>query len=166
MIKLLVDKLPRIIKVRKKLEERLKVKITNRGREIFIDGDSDKEFIGEKIVLALDMGFAYSEAILILEQDLTLEIMNIKDYTKRHDLERIRGRIIGRDGKTLKTLASLTQCYFELKDNNVAIICDAENLQNARQAIISLIQGSKTSNVYRGLEKNRPQPIYDLGLKE
>ena len=36
------------------------------------------------------------------------EIINIKDYSKNKNLERIRGRLIGTQGKALKTLTDLT----------------------------------------------------------
>jgi len=165
MIKLIVDKIPRIIKLRKKLAEKLGVNITNNGKEISIEGEPEKEYIAEKVIQALDFGFPYAAAILIQEQDFIFEIINIKDYTKRYDKEVVRGRIIGKGGKTLKTLSSLTQCYFELKDNRVGIVCDADNFEVPQQAVISLIQGSKTSNVYKTLERNRPKPVFDLGLK-
>ncbi len=166
MIKLIIDKLSRISKLRKRLEEKLNVKITNRGKEFYIEGKPEDEYIAQKIIEALNFGFPYPAAILIKEEDFIFEIINIKDHTKRYDKERIRGRIIGRGGKTLKTLASLTGSFFEIKDNQVAIISDPENMELSQQAIISLIKGSKTSNVYKALEKNRPKPIWDLGLKE
>jgi len=166
MIKLIIDKLKRIIVSRKKLEQILNVKITNRGKEVYINGKPEDEYISQKVIEALDFGFPFSTAVLIKEQDFEFEILNIKNYTKKHNLKTIRARIIGTKGKTLKTLSTLTQCFFELKDNELAIIGDPEHIENAQQAIISLVQGSKTTNVYSHLEKHQPQPIDDLGLKE
>jgi rRNA processing protein Krr1/Pno1 len=94
------------------------------------------------------------------------EIINIKDHTTRKDLGRVRARIIGKSGKTLKTLNTLTQCYFEVKDNCVGIIGDPEYIKNAQEAVIYLIKGSKQSNVYSFLEKHQVKPVFDLGLKE
>jgi len=166
MKKILCEKLLRIIKARKKLEKKLHVKITNRGKEVFIKGKPQNEYTAEKVIDALNFGFPFSVALLIKEEDFILEIINIKDYTKRKDLERIRGRIIGTKGKTFQTLCQLTKCYFELKDNYVGIIGPAEYLENAQEAIILIIKGAKQSNVYNLLEKNQIKPIIDLGLKE
>ena len=99
-------------------------------------------------------------------EDNLFEIINIKDHTKRKDLKRIRARIIGKKGKALGTLHQLTKCNFELKDNSVGIIGDPEFIENAQEAIISIIRGSKHSNVYSNLEKHQVKPIVDLGLKE
>jgi len=166
MKKLLIEKLPRITKNRKKLETKLNVKITNRGKEVYIEGKPEDEHIAEKVVDALDFGFSFSKAITIKEEDFEFEKFNIKDYTKRKDLERIRARIIGTKGKTLQTLSNLTKCGLELKDNWVGIIGPPENLKNAQEAIVSIIQGSKQGNIYSYLEKHQIKPVGDLGLKE
>jgi RNA-binding protein PNO1 len=166
MIKLIIDKLSRITKNQDRLEKILKVKITNRGKEVFIEGLPENEYDAEKVIQALNFGFPFATALLIKEEEFLFEILNIKEHTKRKDLQAIRARIIGANGKTLKTLTELTKCNFEIKDNGVGIIGDVEDIENAQQAIISLIKGSKTANVYAYLEKHHPQPILDLGLKE
>lgn len=162
---ILCEKLPRIIKNKKQLEKLLNVKITNRGKEVSIEGKPEDEYTAEKVIDAFNFGFPFSDAILIREEDATFEIINIKDHTKRKDLERIRARIIGTKGKTLKTLCDLTKCHFELKDNYVGIIGEPEYIENAQQAIVSIIKGAKQSNVYNFLEKHQVKEPVDLGLK-
>jgi ribosomal RNA assembly protein len=166
MKKIIVDKLPRITKSRKKLEQILKVKITNRGKEVSISGKPEDEYTAEKVIDAINFGFPFISAILIKEQGFVFEILRIKDYTRRRDLERVRARIIGKKGKTLHTLNQLTKCDFELKDNEVGIIGDPEHIENAQEAVISIIKGAKQSNVYSYLEKHQVKPVLDLGLKE
>lgn len=166
MMQIYSEKLPRILKNKKRLEQRLNVKITNRGKEVYITGKPVNEYTANLVIDALNFGFPYKVAILIKEEDFLFEILNIKDYTKRHDLERVRARIIGAKGKTLKTLSQLTKCFFELKDNEIGIIGDAEYIQNAQQAVISLIRGSKQANVYSFLEKHQVKPVFDLGLRK
>ena len=165
MFKLICEKPQRIIKNKERLEKILGIKIANRGREIIIHGPAENEYIAERVAEALDFGFPFSVALLIKEQDFMLEILNIKNYTKRKDLERVRARIIGKDGKTLKTLNSLTKCFFEIKDNQVGIIGDPEYMRVATDAMIFLIQGSKQANVYTFLEQHQIKPVIDLGLK-
>jgi ribosomal RNA assembly protein len=166
MKKILSEKLPRILKNKKKLEETLKITIKNRGKEVYISGNPTEEYTAEKVIDAINFGFPIQYAIEIKEQEFIFEILNIKDYTKRKDLAIIRARIIGKEGKTLKTLNKLTKCYFELKDNEIGIIGHPEYIENAQNAVVSIIQGSKQGNVYSFLEKHQVQPIDDLGLKE
>ena len=166
MKKILCEKFQRVTKNRVKLEKCLNVKIENQGKEITIDGEAEDEFVAEKVIDALDFGFPFSVAVSIKEQDYMFEIINIKDYTKRKDLRVIRARIIGTEGKTLKTLGILTKCYLELNDNLLGVIGEPEYIRTAQEAIFSLIRGSKQANVYSYLEKHQPEAIFDLGLKE
>lgn len=149
------EKLPRILKNKKKLEEILNIKITNRGREISIQGKAEEEYIAEKVIDTLNFGFPFSVAILIKKEDFIFEIINIKDYTKRKDLNRIRARIIGKKGKTLKILNQLTNCYFELKNNEVGIIGSPEDIKEGQESIISIIRGAKQSNVYNFVKRKQ-----------
>ena len=160
------EKLPRILKSKKRLEEKLNIKITNRGKEVSIQGEPEDEYIAEKVIDAINFGFPFSNALMIKTEDFMFEVINIKDHTKRKDLERIRARIIGKGGRTLKTLCNLTKCFFELKDNEVGIIGSPEYIENTQEAVISIIKGSKQSNVYSFLEKRQTKPILDLGLKK
>ncbi|MFH1801643.1 MAG: KH domain-containing protein [archaeon] len=165
MKKIISEKLPRIIKNRKKLEKELNIKIKNRGREITITGAPVDEYIAEKVIEAIEMGFPISTAMLIKSEGNEFEIINIKNHTKRKDLKAIRARIIGKKGKTLKILQELTQCNFEIKENSIGIIGEPEYIKNAQEAIIAIINGAKQSNVYAFLEKHQVRPVGDFGLK-
>lgn len=166
MKKIISEKPMRIIKAKENLKKILGVEIKISGNEIYLDGKSEDEFIGEKIVDALDFGFPFSHAITIKQDNFHFEILDIKDYTPRKDLETIRGRIIGRNGRTLRTLTDLSGCFFEINRNRVGIIGPVELFENARESILALIRGSKQANVYRVLEKNQFEPVEDLGIKK
>ena len=121
MRKIILDKIIRVVKARKKLEKELGIKLTFNGKELTIEGKPEEEYVAEKVLEAINFGFAIDAALMIKEEELTFEILNIKDYTKRNDLERIRGRIIGTNGKTKSTLINLTECFIEIKDNKVTV---------------------------------------------
>jgi len=156
----------RIIRNKKVLEEKLGVKIINRGKEITVKGKPEDEYIAEAVINALEFKFPFSVAMRIKEQGHLFEIINIKNHTTKKNLKSVRARIIGKHGKVLKTLSNLTECAFELKDNFVGIVGDPEHMKNAQESLIFLIKGSKHSNVYKHLEKHQIKPVIDLGLKE
>jgi len=163
---ILCEKISRILKAKKQLEKILNLKIKNRGKEFFLTGAPEDEYIGEKTIDAINFGFSISKALLIKKEDYLFEILNIKNYTRRKDLKTIRARLIGKKGKTLQTLTQLTNSHLELKDNDVGIIAPAEDIKSIQEGIIGIIKGSKQSNVYTFLEKNKGKPIGDLGLKK
>ncbi|MCK9595696.1 KH domain-containing protein [Candidatus Pacearchaeota archaeon] len=160
------EKASKILRNKKDIEDTIEVKMSIRGKDITLDGTPENEYLAEKVIDAISFGFPISVALLIKQEDFLFEIINIKDYTPRKDFETIRARIIGRGGKTLKTLSDLTECNFEINDNDVGIIGSPELIENAQKAVISIIQGSKQSNVYSFLEKHHIKPVFDLGLKE
>lgn len=166
MKKLLSEKIVRIIKNKKRLEELLNVKIVNRGKEVFISGEAEDEYVAQQVIEALDFGFPFSTVILLKnEEGFTFDVINIKEHTKRHNLEAIRARIIGKRGKALSTLQNLTNSYFEIKDNQIGIIAPSEFIENASNAVIAIIKGAKHATVYKFLEREKYKEVEDLGLK-
>jgi len=150
-----VDNLKEILRNKKIIEKKLKIKITNRGKNVFVEGSGEQEFIATEVLQAVNLGFSSDAALRIGEENALLQTLNIKDIVKRNDLERVRARIIGTKGKTLKTLAHLTSCQLSLHDNQIGIIGPAHEIEDAKQAVISLIQGRKQGNVYSRLERQR-----------
>lgn len=165
MIKIISEKVKEIATSKKRLEKVLEVKIEIKENEVILEGTGDDEYIAEKVIDAIDFGFSISRALMIKKGDFLFEILDIKDYTTKKDLPRIRARIIGTQGKTLKTLSDLTECNFEIKDNRVGILGHPECIKNAQEGMMSIIRGAKQSNVYSFLEKHRVKPVLDLGLK-
>lgn len=167
MLKLVCEKIARIIKNRENLERELNVKIAINGKEISISGKAEEEYIAGKTIEALDFGFPFSTVMLLKDEEVLFRIINIKECANQKDLGRVRGRIIGKNGKTLKTLSNLSTCNFEIKNNKIGIIGEANCIKSAEEACKSLIKGSKQANVYAYLEKHHNiEPLFDLGLKE
>jgi len=166
MKKIICEKIARIIKSKKNLEKELNIKIEINGKEVSFSGNPEDEYIAEKVIEALEFGFPFASALDIKKDDFIFEILNIKEYATQKNFERIRGRIIGKDGKALRTISSLSECHIELAGNKLGIIGYAENIRSVEEACKLLISGSKHANVYAYLEKHRVEPIIDLGLKE
>jgi ribosomal RNA assembly protein len=157
-----VENVGKVLQNKKRIESELEVKITNKGKLVFVEGNVDKEFEALQFMEAINLNFSVDRALLLKDENIILQTIHIKDITKRNDLERVRARIIGTQGKTLKTLNNLTNCDFSLADNQIGIIGDTEDIEEGIQAVTSLIQGSKQSNVYshaeREMKKKRINP--------
>ena len=155
MQEIYLENAKKVLNNKPKIERELKVKITNKGKNIFVDGAAENEFITIEVLEAINFGFHVDTALQLKNEEIIFQTINIKDITKRNDLARIKARIIGTLGKTLKTLETLTECEICLHDSRIAIIGDCEEIEDAIQALTSIIQGSKQSNVYARLEKHR-----------
>ena len=158
------ENIRKVLQNKKKIEKELQIKLSNKGKNLFLDGKPEDEFIALQAIEAINLGFTIEKVLLLKNENIILQTVNIKDITKRHDLERVRARIIGTRGKTLKTLSTLTNCEFTLSDNQVGIIGNAENIDEAIQAVTYLIHGSKQSNVYSRTEKEMKKKRLNTNL--
>jgi len=159
----------KILQNRKRLEHELKVKITNQRKIIFLEGKAEDEYTACEVIKAINLGFTITDALLLTNEDFILEKILIKDITKRRDLERIRGRIIGTKGKTKKTIESLTDSLIAIHENEVGIIGRADEIESTITALTALIRGKKQTKTYSYLEKerskNKTSLNIDFGLK-
>lgn len=148
------------------LEKKLNVKITLKGKKVIFEGDKVDEFISSRVLQAMGANFPMEEAVLLIDENYMLEEINIKEVTRKTDMPRIKSRLIGQKGRTLELLEELANCYLRLNDNVVSIIGSSDNIKITLNAVKSLINGSKQSNVYSYLEKQRKVVMPgDLGLK-
>jgi len=170
MIKLTVENPKRIKQAIKLIESKLNIKISYNNKTTFeIKGNELDEFLGEKILTAIDFGFNAEDALILKKEDFSLQFVNIKSHTKKKNFQLIRSRIIGREGRAKATIEELTGSIIVLHENKIGIIVDSNHLDSVVQALISIIQGSKHANVFAYLEKqnrlNRHIDEDDLGLK-
>jgi ribosomal RNA assembly protein len=71
------------------------------------------------------------------------------------DLKRVKGRIIGLNGKTRRIIEELTDANVAVYGHTVGVIGTLEQVQVAREAIEMLVRGSMHSTVYRFLHRKR-----------
>ena len=108
------------------------------------------------VVKAIGRGFNPDIARLLLKQDYVLEIVNISEFVpNKNHYERIKGRVIGANGKTRETIEKLTETFISVYGKTVSIIGSSDRVVIARKAIDSLLQGSTHANVYSFLEKSK-----------
>jgi len=145
----------KIMKNKSLIEKELNIKLSSKENIIYIDGKPEEEYFALQIIEAINLGFTIKKALLLKDPEFTFNQIPIKSVTKRQDLERIRGRIIGKHRKALDTIESLTECDISLHDNVIGIIGLAQDVEKASYALQNLIRGSKHSSVFSYLEKQR-----------
>lgn len=151
--------------VKKRLEEATKteLKIDSKEGDVFVSGsDALGLFSAREIIKAVGRGFNPEIAFLLLKGDYVLEIINIPDYvSNKEDLTRIKGRVIGKGGKSRKVIESITECYLSIFGKTVAIIGLADNALLAKKAVEMLLKGSPHSHVYSMLERKRKEAKFE-----
>ncbi|MBU0535836.1 MAG: KH domain-containing protein [Nanoarchaeota archaeon] len=144
--------------VKKEIENSTSTKLhidSNEG-EVSVRGEDPVGLLSAReIIKAIGRGFNPELATLLLKQDFCLEIVNIGDIAgkSKKKLLRLKGRIIGEEGKSRKTIETLTETNISVYGKTIAIIGKHANVNLARRAVESLISGSRHSAVYRALER-------------
>jgi ribosomal RNA assembly protein len=115
-------------------------------------------FRAKELVTAIGRGFAPERGFRLLQDDeALLEVIDLREIFGRSlsELERVKGRIIGQEGKTRRIIEELTDAEVSVYGHTVSIIADAEEMDIAREAVKMLLQGRQHSSVYRFLHKKR-----------
>ena len=111
----------------------------------------------QDVVVAVGRGFSAEKALKLLDVDIYLEVMDIRDYVgkKATHVARMRARVIGSHGKTRQIFEELTGIDLSIQGNTVAIIGDLLQIDIARRGLDMLLNGSEHSAVYKFLEGRR-----------
>jgi ribosomal RNA assembly protein len=145
--------------IKKQLEEFSKTTIkidSNEGDVAIVGEDSLGLYTIKEVIYAIGRGFNPQIAQLLLKQDYALEVINMLDYAhNKNDIPRVKGRVIGSEGKARKSIENLTECYISVYGKTIAIIGSVESVPISKRAVEMLLEGSPHSNVYHWLEKKR-----------
>jgi ribosomal RNA assembly protein len=111
----------------------------------------------KEVIKAFGRGFEFDEALNLLDEQYCLETINIKDFSRKSKERMIvmRGRVIGTKGKAKRLIEKQTNVKIAIYGKTVSIIGKWEDVQKAKQAIESLLQGRKHSTVFRSLMEGK-----------
>lgn len=120
------------------------------------DADPVLGWIVKDVIKALGRGFSPEKALGVLEDDRALEVIEITAYEdSSKGMRRLRGRVIGSDGKTRNLIEELTETHLAIKGKTVSIIGGPRGVEAASEAVRSLLEGAPHGAVYRQLEEYR-----------
>jgi ribosomal RNA assembly protein len=115
-------------------------------------------FRAKEVVTAIGRGFAPNHAFRLLNDDETVfEMINLRETVGRSqsDLKRLKGRVIGKEGKTRRIIEELSGAKISVYGHTISIIGQVDQVAIAREAVRMLIRGSLHGTVYRFLHKKR-----------
>ncbi len=145
--------------IKKQIEDatKTKIKIDSQEGDVFISSkDALNVYNTRELITSIGRGFNPEIALLLLKVDYAFELINLNDYVKsKNDLKRIKGRVIGSEGKCRMLIEKLADCYICVYGKTIGIIGEVANISIARRAIENLLRGSPHGNVYKWLEKQR-----------
>lgn len=169
MIKIPADRIGVLIgkngKVKHEIEEKCKVQIeidSHNGDAMVSSAYESlpemQPFKAIEVISAISKGFSPQRAYRLLsDEDLIFQVIDLKDYAGKSSnaMERVKGRIIGQNGKSRKTIEELSGAYVSVSGHTVSLIGEFEEVRLANDAIIMILKGSTHKTVYTMLQEAR-----------
>ena len=115
-------------------------------------------FRAKEVVTAIGRGFSPEHAFRLLEDDETmLEVIDLRETVGRSqsDMKRLKGRVIGKEGKTRRIIEELTEASLCVYGHTISIVGEIDQVQVAKDAVQMLIRGSLHRTVYQFLHRKR-----------
>ena len=142
-----------------------KIKVDSKEGDVIITGeDGLGVYNARNIINAISRGFNPEQALSLLYDENIFEVINISDYSRnnKNDLKRLKGRLIGKNGKAKEMIQDLTNVSLSIYGKTISMIGKIENVDTARHAINNLLSGSRHGKVYAYLERQRKLKIANL----
>ncbi len=153
-------------KVKQYIEEKLQVKldIDKEGSVTIVLSENcpDPSLLlrAKDVVTGIGRGFNPETAFrLIRNEDDIYDMIDLRLIFGRSesDIKRIKGRIIGTEGKTRKLIEELTEADVVVYGHTVGIIGSFEEADAARNAVQMIIDGCEHHTVYKYLQRKRTE---------
>jgi ribosomal RNA assembly protein len=146
--------------VTKRIVERetsTKLDIDSEEGDVVVSGsDALKLFVAREVVTAIGRGFNPDIALKLLKVDYVFELINLSDIARnKNDMSRLKGRVIGQEGKSRRVLEELTECEICVYGKTIGLIGPVEMIGLGRKSIEMLLQGAMHASVFKFLEKQR-----------
>ncbi|NJE12108.1 KH domain-containing protein [Thermococcus sp. LS2] len=150
---------------KRKIEEitKTRIEVDSETGEVFISSTEKTDdplavWKARDVVMAIGRGFSPERAFRLFNDGEVLEIINLSDIiigNEKNALPRIRGRIIGRKGRTREIIEEMSGADISVYGKTVAIIGNPIQVEIAKTAIEKLAKGSPHGTVYKYLERRK-----------
>jgi len=154
-------------KVKQKIEGKLMVELhiesESGGVTIVLSektNDASLLFRAKDTVTAIGRGFSPDHAFRLLRnEDDIFDFIDFREIFGRSesDIKRVKGRIIGANGKTRKLIEELTNASVIVYGHTVGFIGTFEQVDVAKNAVQMLIDGRQHHTVYKYLRRKRSE---------
>ena len=122
-------------------------------------------FTVRNVVKAIGRGFSPQRAEILAKEDFDLHIIDLNEFVgdSKNAIARVKGRIIGKNGRSRELIEELTETRISVYGGTVAYNGNPEGLEAAREALMKLIKGSFHKTVWNYLYAWRRKMKKDRG---
>ncbi len=147
-------------KIKEEIEKisSLELSIDSKEGEVTIeDEDCDPLMLLKtmNVIKAIGRGFSPENAFQLFNDEADFFIFDIHDFVgkKPSHVKRVKGRVIGKKGKTKRIIEELTCSKVSVYGHTISVISSIINMNIVKKSILMILNGSKHAAVYHFLEK-------------
>jgi len=127
---------------------------------IWKEGDDIDPIMQMKLpdmIKAIGRGMSPKRALRLLGDDLFFQLVDMRDWVgkRANQQRRMRGRLIGRNGRIRKLIEEHSGCEMAVYGSTIVLVGDEEGLPLASKAVERILCGSEHSSVIKRLERER-----------
>ncbi len=156
-------------RVRKKIEHitQTSLDIDSKSGEIMIEesnGDSLSVWKAKDMVKAIGRGFAPKKALSLQNSNYYFYLIDLHDFLGQSPkkLKRMKGRVIGKEGKMRNFIEKSTKTYMSVYGKSISLIGTLGEIEVAKEAIKMLLGGAAHSTVVNFINRKKR----DIAKKE
>ncbi len=135
-----------------------RITVDGKSGEVVIESDAGRGdpsgiLKAKDIITAIGRGFSPQRAFRLFTEGQMIEVIDLKEVLgdSRNQLLRVKGRIIGENGKTRRIIEKLTGTVVSVYGHTVSIIGEYDEILVAKEAISMLVKGAMHGAVYKYL---------------
>ncbi len=146
-----------LVKIIPEVEKELKCSIkVAEGNEVVITGEAYDEYNAKNVIQAFGRGFELDKAYKLLKEDYFFKYTSLKDFLQKDDhIDRIKARVIGKDGKTKLYIEEISGADLSIYGNTISLIGTTGQLGIASAALQVLLEGGTHKKAYSIMERMR-----------
>lgn len=109
------------------------------------------------VITAIGRGFSPENAFLLFDDDVVFDLIDLRELLGRNesDIRRVKGRIIGEQGKTRRIIEEMSKAHVSIFGDTIGFIGEYEAISIAREAIELILKGKQHATIYRFLRDRR-----------
>lgn len=153
--------------IKRTIEERTETHLVIDSKEgtVTIEGEDPVNVIRTvEVIRAINRGFSPDRAFVLFEdEDMLLDIMDLSGIcTTTKQLDRIRGRIIGKGGRAREQMEDMTGAFISVYGKTVSIIGTVDQVKLVRTAIEMILDGLPHESVFSYLDKKKKEAKQEI----